>query len=315
MRDPFPWPEDGTAESLVRQHRDAEARTEGAERGDAVLARVFAQLDADAPRPTLSFPVRPGRWRAALAAGLVAAGLVVGLLFIAQPSALAAQLVSEAHRASLREVDRGYLFQVHTLGDDGNPAGAPLRESRLWTRGDRYRIESSDPNGVRLGQDEEQRLWIAPTREAGSRFAADEISEKLDQVNDMRMLKLDVLLDMLTRRFHLDYNDALPASFPGTRRIVATPRDDRAPFGIQSVLLEVEPTSKVVRRIVLERVRTTTQTRVRLTLQLSATETKPDSFYHLESALNPGAPIHEKGDPAREPLLGLFLRRIGSPAQ
>jgi hypothetical protein len=314
MRDPFPWPEEGTPEQLVRQHLDAQARADGTEPADAVLRRVYQRLDADAPRP-LTLPQRRPHWRSSLAAGLVAAGLVIGLLVVAQPAAMAgpSQLVVEALQASLPEADREYLLQVQAIGADDQPMGNPLRESHLWTRGDRYRIDSVGQD-FRMGQDEQHRIWIAPTRDEGIRFAAQEAPEKLALISDLRTLNLDVLLRELTRGFRLTWDeDTLPASFPNTRRILGKPRGDRL-HGVQSVLLEVEPESKIVRRVVVERVRQLTQTRVRLTLQWIASHAQPDSFYHLESVLKPGAPIHE-GAPSRDQLLRLFMRRVGPPAQ
>src|SRR5262249_21623652 len=138
MSDPFPWPDGAgpgeSPEQLVRRHLDEEARAHAAE-ADALLHRVYDRLETPPPA-TLPLPARRSRWRSALAAGLVAAGLVLGLMFVAQPAAVAspAQLVEEAFQASLPEADRCYLLQAQALGEDGQPAGPPLRASHLWTR-------------------------------------------------------------------------------------------------------------------------------------------------------------------------------------
>jgi hypothetical protein len=316
MRDPFPWPPEGTPEEVVRRHLDAQARADGAAQGDAVLRRVYDRMAAEAPRPaTLPLPARRSGWRASLAAGLVAAGLVIGVLFVAQPAALAspAQLVEEAIEANRPEADRCYLLQVQALGDDGRPTGPVLRQGYLWTRGDRYRIDGDLPENGSLGQDEQHRIWIASTREEGSRFDPDEVPANLALVSDMRTLRMDLLLDQLQRGFLLRWDDA-PGTFPGARRIHGRPRTTRHVFGIQSVQLEVEQATGIVRQVVVERVRPLTHSRVRLTLKWIVSKPRPDSFYHLESALEPGAIIHGRGDAKRDHLLRAFLRRSTPPA-
>lgn len=313
MRDPFPYPPEESLEARVRQHLDAEARKED---GDAVVNRALARLDADAQQPVRRTPRVPSasRWRPVLAASLVAAGLVVSLMVLSHPTVQAEplRLVEAALQASDSEVDRCYLLQVEPISSRGEPLGPPLRESHLWTRGDRYRIDLLAGEGS-VGQDENRRIWVAPTRREGAYFEKDETPEKLALISDLRTLRLDLLLRELTRGFHLRWEGAPGADAHRVRRILATPRRELNWHGIQSVLLEVEPDSKNVRRLVVHRLRTT-RGHVRISLTHQTSETRPDSFYHLASALNPDAPEYGRGRAIlRGKVILETLRRFGPP--
>jgi len=306
MRDPFPNPPEGTPEQMVRRQLDEAAR---AVDGDAVVDRAFARLDAPATLPLLR-----RRWRTAVAAGLVAASVALGLLYLAQPVVFAGpdRLVEEALQANATEVDRGYLLQVQRLGPDGEPFGPSLRESHLWTRGDRYRIDALGPERGSFGQDENRRIWAAPTRAAGAYYDPDEAPEKLALASDLRTLRVDLLLAQLTRNFDLRW-DAGPPDAPGTRRILALPRGERPAVGTRQVVLEVEPGSKVVRRLVVDRVRPTVGP-VRITLVWFGNRAKPDAYYHLDDAVEPAAPRYDRGQPLlRGKVIFDTIRRFGSP--
>ena len=70
---------------------------------------------------------------------------------------------------------------------------------------------------------------------------------------------------------------------------------------------------KNVRRLVVDRYRPTSG-RVRITLEWFGNQTKPDSYYHLESALNPDAPRHDHRQPLlRGKVILDTIRRFGAP--
>lgn len=101
---------------------------------------------------------RSGRvfWKWMGAAAAVAAALVVVAGLVLQNRTALARgdlVVREARRAHTMPVDRCYLVEVRresSMAAELSPASPQVRLTRLWTRGDRFWVESVHPkNGGR----------------------------------------------------------------------------------------------------------------------------------------------------------------------
>jgi hypothetical protein len=293
MSDPFPPPPPGPLDEALRAHLDAEA---AAARDDAerLLAEALARLDADAPTPVAP-PVRARRWsRLAVPLGL-AAGLLLALIggwHLSSAQASPAEVLEQARAASDPEEDRCYRVEyqpVAELADRPFLRHLP-RQTTLWTRGDGFRVEPAFGAGGVVGRDEHKRVWLAPTPAAGARFDPDELPERFADACEVRTLRLDFLLGELLADFDLSDEDA-PGLPKQIRRIRATPRQFHPRLG--GAVIEVETKSKQVESLELKRRLAGRDVgMVRFTRQPA--EPRPDDFYRLEGALEPGGPVFDR---------------------
>ena len=296
MSDPFPPPPPGPLDGAVRAHLDAEA---AAARADAerLLAAVRARLDADAPAPAAP-PRRGRRWpRYAVPLGL-AAGLLLALVGgwqLSSARASPAEVLAQARAASDPEADRCYRVEYQPAAELADrPALRHLpRQATLWARGDRFRAEPAFGAGGVAGRDEHKRVWLAPTPAAGVRFDPDELPERFADACEVRTLRLDFLLGELLADF--DLSDENAAGLPKQhRRIRATPRRFHPRLG--GAVIEVETKSKQVESLELQRRLAGREVgTVRFTRQPS--EPRPDDFYRLEGALEPGGAVFDRTRP------------------
>ena len=276
---------------------------------DALDALIRARLDRDAERmdPRELFarivgaePAKPRR--AAKVAGYlggvaVAAGLAFlffGGLFYAKPEVASAEvLVRDAQQAHHQPVDRCYLVEVRResdLFDESRPVTALSRTTRLWTRGDRFWIESTNPN-VRWawGRDERGGVWLAFTAllPRGVRLDADETPRWLEQACDLFSMQPETLLADIRRDFTLT-REALPDS--SGQLISATLKPNRWHPTLRSATLEIDPETKVIRKLVLNRTRNA-QPLATVTYTLVETGAQDDAKYQLEGHMPAGATI------------------------
>src|SRR5262249_52435580 len=130
-------PSDDDVDALVRSHLANEARTVDAR---ALLDRVRARTTPPA-RPASP---RRRRWLWGVAAAAAAVLLAVVGLSLTSGQASAETLVLQAKQQHALPVDRCYLVQVKPEPGvlDRFPILGQPRETRLWTRGDRFWMES-----------------------------------------------------------------------------------------------------------------------------------------------------------------------------
>lgn len=255
-----------------------------------VLRGVRQRMDAPAGSSAAGGRSSP-RWVLLLAA---AAALLVAFLggrYLGPGQAHAAELVREALETHARAPDRCYLVQIEP--EPGNllarlPILAQARETRLWTRGDRFWIESTNP--VRKwawGRDERGSVWVALGRKQGVRFEPDEVPVGLAVACDVLGLKVETLLGELSTRFDLRRDDGVSDS---TYRIRATPKAGARPLALRGAELEIAAESHVLRRLVLQRTRWGRPTAT-VTFTLLEEGTQEESRYQLDGHLEPGAPV------------------------
>lgn len=261
---------------------------------------LFARIvPAEVRQPGGSHPPLARKWRFAgyLGGVAVAAGLAFvffGGLFYAKPEPATAEgLVRDAQQAHHQPVDRCYLVEVRResdAADESRRVTALSPTTRLWTRGDRFWIESANPNQRwAWGRDERGGVWLAfgVVQSRGVRLDPDEVPRSLEQASDLYSMQLETLLSNIRRDFTLT-REPLPDG-PGVL-ISAALKPGRHSPTLRSATLELDAETKVVRKVVLNRV-LNGQPFATVTYTLVETGTQDDAKYQLEGHLPPGSPV------------------------
>lgn len=296
---------------------------------DNLDALIRAKLDRDAecvdPRALFARivgaePAKPRR--AAKAAGYlggvaVAAGLAFlffGGLFYAKPGPASAEtLVRDAQTAHHQPVDRCYLVEVRRESDaleEFRRVTTHSPTTRLWTRGDRFWIESTNPqHRWTWGRDERGGVWLAFGGVGrGVRLDPDEVPRSLEQASDLYSMQLETLLSNIRRDFTLT-REPLPDS--GGVLIAATLKPGRHSPTLRSATLELDPETKVVRRLVLNRVLNALPFAT-VTFTLVETGTQDDAKYQLEGHLPQDAKVFSRATPRfRDEVMRKFFGDAG----
>jgi hypothetical protein len=264
-------------DALVRNHLEREAAAVDAR---AVLARVRAKLTA--PRNRLRRVLRVGAGLLTATAAVVAVVVLWGNAPQAA-QATAAELVQAAQQVHAAAVDRCY--DIRTEWDPAFPRRGPFqslaRESRVWTRGDRFWLESTtDGKPWAWGRDGGGRVWVAFNRQTGLLFEADEVGIPMAEACDLFSMKLaSTLGELLT-----DYDLGRESDGPGSPvRVTAVLRGGPANPRPQALTVEIDPRTKEVRRLRIRRPAVT------VTFTLTATDALPEDRYDLAGHLDAGA--------------------------
>jgi hypothetical protein len=302
-------PNDRVIDALVRAHLRREA--------DAVDASAILKAVRGA-RATRSPGGRAALRASRLALYALAAAVSVLVAFLGgrhfgPGQASAETLVREARQAHALPLDRCYLVQI-VPDPEGLLARHPwlsqARENRLWTRGDRFWVESTNPERRwAWGRDDQRGVWLAPGRSRGARFERDEVPERLNAVCDVCGMRVETLLDEVLAGFQLTRERPDSAAGPAaTYRVRAEPKPGGGSPFLRSAVLEVDAETRVLRRLVLERTRRG-QPLATVTFTLVETGTQSDLSYQLEGHLDPDAPVYSTTNtpPRRALLLRAFL--------
>src|SRR5207302_1113737 len=146
--------------------------------------------------PTSRKSRKPWRWLgfAAVAASVFA---IVTPVWRGERTLLARgeTVVREAREVHLQPIDRCYLVEVRresSMAAELAPNLPMARTTRLWTRGDRFWVESARP-GDRWawGRDQANRIWIAFGPHTALSFDADEVPEWLNLFCDLHSLNVE----------------------------------------------------------------------------------------------------------------------------
>ena len=275
---------DDNLDALIRAKLDRDA-----ERVDP--RELFARIVGVEQKPRTAWRVGGYLGGVAVAAGL--AFLLFGGLFYAKPGPASAEtLVRDAQQVHHQPVDRCYLVEVRRESDsleESRRVTAQSQTTRLWTRGDRFWIESTNPQSRwAWGRDERGGVWLAfgaVTR--GVRLDPDEVPRSLEQASDLYSMQLETLLSNIRRDFTLT-REPLPDS--SGVLISATLKPGRYSPTLRGATLELDPETKVVRKLVLNRV-LNGQPFATVTYTLVETGTQDDAKYQLEGHLPAGAAV------------------------
>jgi hypothetical protein len=156
------------------------------------------------------------------------------------------------------------------------------------------------------GRDDRGAIWFAATRSLGIRFEAAEVGEPISAWCDVLEMEVESLLEDLLRDFELSVEGTAGEPFV----IHARPRPERPHPRLLSATLELEPESKILKRVQLHK-----RIRGGGTAHVSFThvESRPliDSLYRLEGQLAEDAQIFSRDNlPERRRLVlfGIFGR-------
>jgi hypothetical protein len=256
-----------------------------------------------------SRPLFAGRWRRVNLRLAMAAAILLAVFLSMQVGTTqvsAKTWVIDAQKAHAQPVDRCYLVHAEVAPDVlENYRLLPVtRESRLWTRGDRFWFESPRPDHKGgWGRDELGRVWFAvPNGKNGFRFEANEIPEGLRVACELRSMRIESLL----KRLLVDYDlreEKLEADNPQPSRIVRATLKPGRQRVLSQVTIEMDTQSKVLRRVVLSR--TYARAVSTITFTLVAEEIQKDDIYRLEGHLEPEAHVYstEEAPPQRLQML------------
>lgn len=273
-------------DSLVRAHLEHRAR--------AIDPRpLFARIRETRPRhPSAAVSSRRVLIRA-LSVAAAAAALLFAFLggsWLHPVRASAESIVREAQQAHLLPLDRGYLVETVKapgLPDETAPLASLWRTTRLWTRGDRFWIESTNPKARwAWGRDEQGVIWMASGQGHGILFDPDETPRWLSMTCDIFSMRLETLLDEVLRDFEL-VREPAPAGTGSSGIVIrATPKPDRPHPRIGGAVLEIDAETRVVRRLVLSRSRQY-QAIATVTYTLVETAARDLDLYQIEGHLQP----------------------------
>jgi hypothetical protein len=221
-------------------------------------------------------------------------------------NASAEAIVREAQRAHALPLDRCYLVQSVPAPHSPllrYPRLAQPRETRLWTRGDRFWISSTDP-GRRWawGRDEQGRVWLALGRRHGVSFEPTDVPSWLGTVCDVFGMRVETLLDDVLHRFDLRREEG-EGGGAATYRIRAVLKPGQEPCRLSGALLEIDAETRVLRRLVLHRATLAGRPLATVTFTLVETRPQPDDSYQLAGHLEPDAPVYSSLQPRRRALL------------
>lgn len=266
----------------VRESLDRSAQEVDAER---ILAGVRARLAQTPPRSGLRSLRRWGL-RLAVAAALA---LAVFWGWSLWPRTVSAETLVEQVLIKEREqaLDRCYFvsFQVDK-GQLERDWLVPVQpQARLWTRGDRFFIESAKrPTFGAWGRDETGQVWVAPFAQLGARFDKDHVPSPLRQACDVFSMDVPTLLSEVLTHFELQRETA-PRELVQILR--AEPKHGHEPKTLRAARLEIDTQHNTLNRLVLTR--SFKSVTVTTTFELAETRTQPDEHYRLENHLKKGA--------------------------
>lgn len=296
--------QDKEIERLVRAALDRES-----ERVDP--RPLFERIKAEA-RCTTAVPVRRrtprASWRwAGVAAAAILALTAIGLPFVRQGRPALAKgetVVREARQVHLMPVDRCYLVELRresSLAAEIAPNLPQVRQNRLWTRGDRFWVESVRPDQRwAWGRDEANRFWIAFGPHTAVRFDAGEVPDWLNLFCDLHSLNVERWLGDVLDRFDLTREDLPAGEEFSTIRIKAKARNvPSIGPAVQSAEIEVDAETRVIRRLVIRRV-LDGDPLATVTYSLSETDALDPADYQVEGHLTDPSEIFTRDhDPQR----------------
>jgi hypothetical protein len=297
-----------TVDSLVLAHLDRLARQVDPEPGLARIERTLGRPRAGRSRPSFRRSLA-NRWTlgSAIAASLLV--LTIGAFYLPARPASAESIVRQAKAAQASPLDRCYRVETDLeieFADDDQPTIARPRRTRLWTRGDRFWIESDiGLRHLNWGRDESGGLWLAYAPHRGLRFDPADIPPAVALRCDVLSVRLETLLSEVLMNFDLK-TDPENASIiraspkPGHRRI------------LREAVLEIDPSTKVLKR--LELTRSLAGRTITTRFHLEETRDLDDSQYELEGHLESPYQINQHDfDPQRrrQIMLRLFGIRPG----
>jgi hypothetical protein len=284
--------EEWVREYLVAQERSVDAQS--------ILARVRRRLrvsrhsraEATATVKRGSSPGRRWVWGLASAAAVFLA-LVLAVEFGTAPVS-AETLVNAARVRAEEAVDRCYEVRAERDPElaEHEPVLPAQREGLLWTRGQQFFMKPVRPHmDWAWGRDEKGRVWIAAARQAGFRFAPEEVPPALLMACNLRGMEVETLLKELVAHFDLSREGPVSGEAGPVLIVRGLLKPQHNHKSLRAARLEIDARSKVLRRVVLY------HTRATLMFTLVRTAPPDDARYRMETYLDAGAQVNSKEEP------------------
>lgn len=288
-------------EELVRRHLEQQAEQVDPRVHFERIARRLGRGERQRPR---------WAWPMVAAAAVMASFLLWQGRSPARASAEA--LVRQAQQAHQMPLDRCYLVEMQTEGDlreEAAPAPPP-RVTRLWTRGDRFWLESMHPRARwAWGRDDRGQIWMALGTRRGVRLEGDEIPRWLQLRSEVLTLRPETLLGEFLAHFELR-RETLGDEQGSTTQVVRATRRYGPRIGLRHAMLEIDRESKILQRLTMEHVR---PDRAVVTVRYSLVESRmlDPGKYELEGHLEPPYEIYTRDH--RPERRVVFLKRWFGP--
>jgi len=235
------------------------------------------------------------RWFAtAMAAGLLLCA-AVWLFSTPQAEASAASLVGETLRVHQLPLDRCYVIQVERTGEAFKSwSAARPRVDRLWTRGDRFFLESStERSRWKWGQDADGRVWMTHGQQSGLTIEPNELPVWLSSVCDALAMRVEPMLEEVLANFDLTW--AEESGDPRTKVVRAVNTRGAQPRWLKEARLEIDAETKVLRKLTVVR-QVRSRQAVTVTYTLAASESQPDDCYELKGHLTEPSVVYSRSN-------------------
>lgn len=303
-------------DKLVGAYLDAEARGVDVPRNVAAIERRLQNAGSAAPeriRPTASgrrFLIVARRF--AIAAAVFLAVGLFGYFAVSPESVEADAVVREAHEVLNKKVDRCYRVgaEVPKVWLNRNPMLSVGDESIVWSRGDRFRVETTLGNLKYVwGQDAGNTMWVVDAQGNGLRFKGKEIPQMLQRTRAILALDMVRLVKVFLDSCDLEVEDERTTDVGQVVTIRATYRQPGTGVPFLSARLEVEMKTKLIRRMELDRVVSGGEGSIVFTLIDMAH--LPDNAYWVETYVGPGGEVlgNDRASERKENFEALLIQR------
>lgn len=236
---------------------------------------------ADKRGTNSTVPLR--KWLSVAAILLITVGVVlVGMLSNPTKEIKAEQLLAEAQHALTLPLERGYRVEV--TGTVAYQEDPPQPEQMIvWTHGNRFRVEVANPTEKwAWGREEDGSIWIVANPNRGLKINPDEIGPALKRYSDRFALDWTSLISDLKQGADLKVS-----SVTAQQKSIRLHGQFRSGYHrslLVSVDLELDPSSKAIRKATMVRTRPDQQQE---TSVFTLVEERPmqEDRYHLEGNL------------------------------
>jgi len=160
-------------------------------------------------------------------------------------------------------------------------------QARLWTRGDRFWMESAKrPTIGTWGRDETGQVWVAPLPQFGVRFAHDKIPAPIKSACDLFSMDVPTLLSDVLANFELERETTAEEPVQTVRAQLKGGQEQKT---LRTVRLQIDTRKSIAQR--LESTRSYKNATITTTFELVETRAQPDERYRLEGHLKKGARV------------------------
>jgi hypothetical protein len=224
-------------------------------------------------------------WTVGASSVVIAASLLLGFVLMPSAELRAEQAVREAEAALRLPVERCYLVEVRPGDGDAPEEALPTRTMRVWAAADKFRVEMTRGNfRWAWGRDADGTVWLTSNPQRGVGIAPDEQGPALVWSCELFGLRPESLLSHIAAHFRVKEDSRPGSNYP--RVIRAEPRPTARQTRLQSAVLELDPETKAIRCLTLNR-----QNRDGVgtsTVKFTLIDTRPveDARYRLEGNLS-----------------------------